>query len=149
MAINHKQLQKKRGMDLTDTVLIALITGATGFVGAFFGYLTARMSSREQRKRDSEAAIFRSRLSAYSAFLEALANWAIMKDDEKARSYLFRKTSEAALVASDHTWKCLDKIQAFVLLHSNSATKEEHQQFLLDKSELISAMRDDLSYHHD
>ena len=136
-------------VDLADTVLIALITFASGFVGALFGFLTARMSAKEQRKRESEATIFQSRLSAYSAFLEALEKWSKMVSDRAAKAHLFRMTSEAALVASVHTGQCLDKVQAYVLRYNDSVTKEERQQFLLDKSELLSSMRDDLSYHPD
>lgn len=136
-------------MDLADTVLISLITFASGFVGALFGFLTARMSAKEQSKRESEATIFHSRLSAYSAFLEALESWSAMVSNRTAKAHFFRMTSEAALVASVHTWQCLDKVQAYVLHHNDSVTEAEHQQFLLDKSELLSAMRDDLSYHPD
>lgn len=134
---------------MKDTVLIALITFASGFVGAVSGYLTARMSAKEQRKRESQAALFHSRLSAYTAFIEALENWSNDPTVLTKKAYLFRKTTEASLVASEDTWKCMDKVQLYVLRFSEDIPDSIRRQFLMDKSDMIKSMRKDLALQDD
>lgn len=130
---------------MTDTVQIALITFASGFFGALFGFLTARMAAKEQSKRETQATMFQSRMAAYTAYLEALEKWAITPTDKIAKAYLFRKTTEAALLASQQTWFFLDRVQQYALRYSESIPEANRTQFLMDKSALIEEMRKDLA----
>ena len=130
---------------IPDTVLVALITFASGFVGALFGYLTAGMSAKKQAERETRSLVFNARFSAYKDFLEALEHWAITPETPEAKALLFRKASEAVLLASDQTGEYLDNVQSYVLVYSNKTTAEARKQFLSDKSALLSAMRKDLS----
>lgn len=130
---------------IPDTILVALITFASGFVGALFGYLTAGMSAKKQAEREARSMVFNARSSAYKDFLEALEHWAITPESPEAKALLFRKASEAALLASDQTGTYLDKVQSYVLAYSGKTTSEMRKQFLSDKSALLDAMRKDLS----
>lgn len=130
---------------MTDTVLISLITFGSGFVGALFGYLTARMSAKEQRKREAEATLFQTRLNAYAEFLEALEQWALAPCDLELKARLFRKTSEAALTASDECIQYLDLIQRYVLQRNSTVSQRDQEAFLNNKASLLAAMRQDLS----
>lgn len=130
---------------MTDTVLISLITFGSGFVGALFGYLTARMSAKEQRKREADATLFQTRLNAYAEFLEALEQWALAPCDLELKARLFRKTSEAALTASDECSHYLDLIQRYVLQRKSTVSQSDQEEFLNNKASLLAAMRQDLS----
>lgn len=130
---------------MTDTVLISLITFGSGFVGALFGYLTARMSAKEQRKREADATLFQTRLNAYAEFLEVLEQWALAPCDLELKARLFRKTSEAALTASDECSQYLDLIQRYVLQRKSTVSQSDQEEFLNNKASLLAAMRQDLS----
>ncbi len=130
---------------MSDTVLIALITFGSGFVGALFGFLTARMSAKEQRKREAEATLFQKRFNAYAEFLEALEQWAVSPTDLDAKAHLFRKVTEAALISSEETAHYLDLIQAYVLKFKADISESNRAEFLRNKSALLAAMRKDLS----
>lgn len=130
---------------MSDTVLISLITFGSGFVGALFGYLTARMSAKEQRKREAEATLFQKRFNAYAEFLEALEQWAVSPTDLDAKAHLFRKVAEAALISSEETAHCLDLIQGYVLKFKADISERDQAEFLRNKSALLAAMRKDLS----
>ena len=130
---------------MSDTVLISLVTFGAGFVGALFGYLTARMSAKEQRKREAEATLFQTRLNAYAEFLEALEQWALDPCDLKLKARLFRKTSEAALTASGECLHYLDLIQRYALQRKSTVSQSEQEAFLNNKAALLAAMRNDLS----
>lgn len=130
---------------MSDTVLISLITFGSGFVGALFGYLTARMSAKEQRKREAESTLFQTRLNAYAEFLEALEQWALAPCNLELKARLFRKTSEAALTASNECGHYLNLIQTYVLQRTSDVPQSAQEEFLSNKSALLAAMRKDLS----
>lgn len=129
---------------MSDTVLISLITFGSGFVGALFGYLTARMSAKEQRKREAEATLFQTRLKAYAEFLEALEQWALAPCDLELKARLFRKVSEAALTSSNECGYYLNLIQTYVLQRTPDVAQSAQEEFLSNKSSLLAAMRKDL-----
>lgn len=129
---------------MSDTVLIALITFGSGFVGALFGFLTARMSAKEQRKREAESLLFQTRLKTYSEYLEALKQWADDPLNPKGKRHFFRKTSEASLLASDQTDKFLDRVQMYVHKFNGEINENAHNEFLMNKSLMLDSMRKDL-----
>lgn len=130
---------------MSDTVLIALITFASGFVGALSGYVTAKMSAKEQKNREAESLLFQTRLKTYSEYLEALKQWSDDPLNPKEKRHLFRKTSEASLLSSDETDKFLDRVQMYVHKFNGEISESAHNEFLMNKSLMLNSMRKDLS----
>lgn len=128
-----------------DTILISLITFGSGFVGALFGFLTARMSAKEQRKREAESTLFQARLKAYTEFLEALEQWAPSPDIPELKVHLFRKATEAMLLCSSESAHYMDLVQFYVLKYKDGLSQDTQKEFLKNKAALLRAMREDLS----
>lgn len=132
---------------MSDTVLIALITFASGFVGALSGYVTAKMSAKEQRKREVDAMLFQTRLKTYSEFLEALEKWAVTPGNVIAKAHIFRKISEASLVSSAESAKYFDEVQLYIDQYEGKRNPEQSESFLASKAYLLSSLRKDLHIH--
>lgn len=126
------------------TILISLITFASGCIGSLVGYFTARMAAMKQAEREAQGALFQSRLVAYRDFLEALEHWTAAPDDPSRKALLFRKTTEAMLLASEATADALDHVQAYVFTYSPNKSISEQRAFLVSKSLMLKRMRDDI-----
>ena len=127
---------------ISDTVVVASITLASGLIGALFGYLGVKYSTKKQLERDAQAAYFNARLQAYEAFYAAYVDYLRSPSDELRYTEFCSALDRARLVASSETTELLTSFS--LELASVEKGNPPPLGFKTMHKELLDAMQMDL-----
>lgn len=137
---------------MPDTIIIALITFASGAVGAIAGVLGGYISARCAAQAELQKAVFSSfverRLSAYSEFHTAYGDYVCTpcseRDVQKAQSFALA-ANKARLIASYETAQAIGALALFLPEYDLKTTDPKlKQKFDTLKEKAFSLMEQDL-----
>lgn len=112
---------------MSETVMIALITLASGAIGAVSGAFATIFAARHGAKVQLQQSVlkeyFAARLSAFNAVYDAYKHYTRNADDLAMRIQLLDAVNRACLVASQDTARALEKFAAKIPLDDSSQEK--------------------------
>lgn len=124
---------------MSDTVLIALITFASGAVGSIIGYFTARHSERMSLVKDARRTTYEHRVSAYSACVDAFLNTGNERLSHESLSRMKKAFATATILAPRRTSNILSELHELIV---RGELDMEHLHAL--EADMLDAMRADL-----
>ncbi len=127
------------GFVFTETIIVAVITFASGLFGALLGFMGNLICARINAKTKFGESIYLSRSSAYKKFLDAAIDFEKNFYDLEKLSALYSARNTADLMASEPTR----------LIISDFMEKMQNRDFISEDSrhirlKLVAAMQKDL-----
>lgn len=127
---------------ISETVQIALVTFASGAVGAFFGYLGARYSANAQIRKSAMNAYFSARLDAYTLYYNKYAAYIQDANNPECLADLLNSISRVRLVSSDKTSALLEELSQTLSQITPLSTPPEDFNWL--RGQILVSMQEDL-----
>lgn len=128
---------------ITETVLIALITASVSFVGAVAGIITAlvtsKLSANARLREISIQAALNAQIEKYTQFLNACIEFEKNLDNLEAKANLISALNSASVVSSESTAKSMVIYHGQLLAHDFRSENTRRAKF-----ELLANMQSDI-----
>lgn len=124
---------------MSDTIVVALITFASGAIGAVVGAVSSILMTKYNAQKEWASSFHKSRSDSYSHLLDCAVYYEKDFNNIAKLADLFSAINAAELVASDKTRSAISAFKERMLAKDfRSAT------FVEARSQMISAMQSDL-----
>ena len=128
------------------TVVMAIITFLSGFIGATIGAVLNNKNAEKEREAKRQYFVHQEKVEAYKKFFDALDAWAEAPEDIASKRRIQRGITDASLFASDNAVEMLNELGYFFeTFKEANMTTEKHEEFLRLKGGLFFYARTDIN----
>lgn len=127
---------------MSDTVLVSLITFASGAIGSVCGIVGMYLATKSQCNAQARQLIFEKRSLAFFDLFSTMKEWGCDTHSDSAITSLFDAATKAGLLASKETASHLDTLMDYV--ETYGCENYDYKKFESVKNSVFLSMKKDL-----